>query len=250
MTDQSKTAYVVPCALWDRMLHDLKMLKSNQQSEEEQQQSGGAIAGLNANGTVNSDRMLKMMAVNQSIQQNAYAPFIEHADTLTKTILSDPLLSVQDKIRLSNSLITAQDHQMATARHSKSGPKSTPPSAAAAAATPSTTQPTRKRLYPQMSDQRTPVHKRSRGTPPPSYRSPTREQLDSLNKATRSRIQTLIRKNKDIQSSPSITPKKKVEMEALVTKKVLNLMNEGSPYKMQAKRVRKPPVSFTPSDYK
>lgn len=114
----SKSAYVVPIILWDRIMNELQELKNKHQS-------GGGIVGMNSKGDLNTHDLLKNLAIQQTIQQNPKSSVIGLLDQWTRETLNDPNLSSSEKIHLIGSLNRAQHEQLKSAK-SAAGPAPTP----------------------------------------------------------------------------------------------------------------------------
>ena len=108
----SKSAYVVPTILWDRITNELQELKSKNVTP----QSGGTIVGLNAKGDVDTSALLKHLAIQQTVQQNPKSSIIGLLDHWTRQTLNDQSLSSSEKINLIESLNRAQQEQLKMAK--------------------------------------------------------------------------------------------------------------------------------------
>jgi len=118
-TKDSKTAYVVPTILWDRITNELKELK------EKHSQSGGAVIGLDQKGNVDAAALLKNFAIQQTIAQNPKSSVIGLLDDWTRQVMNDSNLAVSEKVHLVGSLNRAQQDQLKAARASTSSHPST-----------------------------------------------------------------------------------------------------------------------------
>lgn len=89
MSSNDDIAYLVPKSTWERQREMLESAK---------QQSGGAVGGINADGSVDANALLRSMAVNMSLSQNPRAEFVKEADMMIKKILSNPKLTHAEKV--------------------------------------------------------------------------------------------------------------------------------------------------------
>lgn len=111
-------AYLVPKTLWERTLQAAKQNKN---------QSGGALAGIDKSGDVDSKKMMQMMAIQQNLGQAPNLHFVGHADKLMKQILAHPHLSNEDKIQFLTSAQDAYERQRRGGFTIEDEPKPAPP---------------------------------------------------------------------------------------------------------------------------
>lgn len=83
MTSSMDTAYLVPKSMWESLQEKLKRY------ETQDGQTGDAIGGINADGSIDANALLRTMATNLSLTQNPRTDFLQEADlniTAAKTV--------------------------------------------------------------------------------------------------------------------------------------------------------------------
>ena len=135
----TRKAYMVPSLLWDRMKRTVKEQADTIENLKNKvtNQSGGGVAGVGADGKIDTDALLHTMAVNLSLQQHPNTEFVKRADTLLKQAFVDPNLSSSERIRLINSYADAYQYQRSKVNETKQAkaPVPTPTPAPAPALT-------------------------------------------------------------------------------------------------------------------
>lgn len=202
-------AYLVPKTLWERTLQAAKQNKS---------QSGGALAGIDKSGDVDSKKIMQMMAIQQNLGQAPNLNFVGHADKLMKQILDHPHLSNEDKIQFLTSAQDAYERQRRSGFTADDEPKPPPPPPSLPPPPP----------LPAKTNYFTPTKIKKTSPsfrPTPSFKPSFKPTPASIER----KIQLVEKKMAQIEQSPNVSKKQKQELKKKLNAR-LRTLRSGKEY--------------------